>query len=55
MDGPREYHIKLEKDKYYTTYIYNKKIVQMDLYTKQTHMGNKLTVTNGRKEWRRER
>ena len=32
-----------------------KKIIHMDLYTKQTHMGNKLMVTNGGKEWRRER
>ena len=54
-DGPREYHIKLEKDKYYTFTCIIKKIIHMDLYTEQTHTGNKRMVTNGGKEWRRER
>ena len=43
MDGPREYHIKLEKDKYYTTYMYNQKnntngsIYKTDSHGKQTY------------------
>ena len=39
MDGPRDHHTKQsksDKDKYDNTYMWNlKKIIQMNLYTKQ--------------------
>ena len=40
-DGPRDYHTKSSKSdkyKYHITYMWNlKKLIQMNLFTKQTH------------------
>ena len=56
MDGPRDYHTKWSKSDrerqilYDITYIWNLKIVQMDLFTKlkQTHRHSKqIMVTKG--------
>ena len=51
MDGPRGYHAKksdrswTEKDKYQWHYLYveSKKIIQMNLFVKQTHRLQKQT------------
>ena len=47
MDGPRDYHTKwsqTEEDKYHLTlYMASKKMIQMNLFIKQTHRSWKQT------------